>query len=99
MLHPLDGGIAFNAMQHSSNSTHPTAPKVPWNKGKMTGAKPPLQTNLVWSVRTKLQMDGRKRDLAMFNLAIDSRLRDAMSSSLAGPAPMHVLIADAAALS
>ena len=62
-------------MQHSPKNAHPGAPKVPWNKGKMTGAKPPLQTKHVWSIRTKLQMDGRKRDLAMFNLATDSKLR------------------------
>jgi hypothetical protein len=48
----------------------PTSPKrVPWNKGKLTGAKPPLRPNHVWSIRTKLQIEGRARDLAMFNLA------------------------------
>ena len=53
------------------------APKrVPWNKGKLTGAKPPpLRSKHVWSIRTKLQIEGRARDLAMFNLAIDSKLR------------------------
>jgi len=48
------------------------ATKVPWNKGKMIGSKPPLRIKNVWSIRTKLQVDGRVRDLAMFNLAIDS---------------------------
>jgi integrase len=52
-----------------------TAPRVPWNKGKLTGAKPPLRPKHVWSIRTKLQIEGRARDLAMFNLAIDSKLR------------------------
>lgn len=51
------------------------AQRVPWNKGKLTGAKPPLQPKHVWSIRTKLQIEGRARDLAMFNLAIDSKLR------------------------
>jgi integrase len=52
------------------------APKrVPWNKGKLTGAKPPLRPKHVWSIRPKLQIEGRARDLAMFNLAIDSKLR------------------------
>src|SRR3954469_6155033 len=50
--------------------------RVPWNKGKLTGAKPPLRPKHVWSIRTKLQIEGRARDLAMFNLAIDSKLRD-----------------------
>ena len=41
-------------MQHSSNDAHPAAAKVPWNKGKIIGARPPLQTKRVWSIRTKL---------------------------------------------
>lgn len=48
---------------------------VPWNKGKLVGAKPPLRPSHVWSIRTKLQIEGKKRDLALFNLAIDSKLR------------------------
>jgi integrase len=54
----------------------PLAPKrIPWNKGKLTGAKPPLRPKHVWAIRTKLQVEGRKRDLALFNLAVDSKLR------------------------
>ena len=49
--------------------------RPPWNKGKLVGAKPPLRPSHVWSIRTKLQMAERKRDLALFNLAIDSKLR------------------------
>jgi hypothetical protein len=57
------------------------APKrIPWNKGKLIGAKPPLLARHVWSIRTKLQIEKRIRDLAMFNLAIDSKLRGCMSS-------------------
>lgn len=41
----------------------------------MVGSKPPLRTKNVWSIRTKLQINGRLRDLAMFNVAIDSKLR------------------------
>ena len=51
------------------------SPRVPWNKGKLIGAKPPLRPKHVWSIRTRLQVEGRTRDLAMFNLAIDSKLR------------------------
>lgn len=50
-------------------------PRAPWNKGKIIGSKPPLRTKNVWSIRTKLQVEGRFRDLAMFNVAIDSKLR------------------------
>jgi integrase len=49
--------------------------RTPWNKGKLMGAKPPLRPKHVWSIRTRLMVDGRVRDLAMFNLAIDSKLR------------------------
>src|SRR5713226_2219034 len=53
-----------------------SAPKrTPWNKGKLIGAKPPLLARHVWSIRTRLQINKRTRDLAMFNLAIDSKLR------------------------
>ena len=47
----------------------------PWNKGKLIGPKPPLQPKHVWAIRTRLQLAGRTRDLALFNLAIDSKLR------------------------
>jgi integrase len=49
--------------------------RVPWNKNKLIGAKPPLRPKHVWSIRTKLQVEGKTRDLALFNLAIDSKLR------------------------
>ena len=48
--------------------------REPWNKGKLIGQKPPLRPKHVWSIRTPLQIGGT-RDLAMFNLAIDSKLR------------------------
>ena len=62
-------------MQDQLIATPVTHRRVPWNKGKLTGAKPPLRPKHVWSIRTKLQIEGRVRDLAMFNLAIDSKLR------------------------
>jgi len=62
-------------MQDQVNATPTPQRRVPWNKGKVTGAKPPLRPKHVWSIRTKLQIEGRARDLAMFNLAIDSKLR------------------------
>jgi integrase len=62
-------------MQTSDEVASDTGPKVPWNKGKLLGSKPPLQTKQVWAIRTKLQIEHRLRDLAIFNLAIDSKLR------------------------
>lgn len=51
------------------------ATKRPWNKGKLTGQKPPLQPKHVWAIRTRLQLANKIRDLALFNVAIDSKLR------------------------
>ena len=53
----------------------PTNKRTPWNKGKLIGARPPLRPKHVWSIRTRLLLEGRIRDLALFNLAIDSKLR------------------------
>lgn len=50
-------------------------PFVPWNKGRVTGQKPPLKPREVWAIRVRLQISDRVRDLALFNLAIDSKLR------------------------
>ena len=47
----------------------------PWNKDKLIGQKPPLQPKHVWAIRSRLQLANRKRDLALFNVAIDSKLR------------------------
>jgi integrase len=48
---------------------------IPWNKGKLTGQKPPLKLKDIWAIRIRLQVNNRIRDLALFNLAIDSKLR------------------------
>jgi len=53
----------------------PRAPRPAWNKGKLTGPKPPLRPSQVWAIRAKLDLEKRTRDLALFNLAIDSKLR------------------------
>ncbi len=49
--------------------------QVPWNKGKLVGQKLPLKLQEIWSIRIRLQIDQRHRDLALFNLAIDNKLR------------------------
>ncbi len=46
-----------------------------WNKGRLMGQKPPLKLREVWAIRTRLELDKRPRDLALFNLAVDSKLR------------------------
>ena len=57
------------------NATPTPHKRLPWDKGKLTGAKLPLRPKHVWSIWTTLQIEGRARDLTMFNLAIDSKLR------------------------
>ena len=73
--------------EFNGRSAKPQA--TPWNKGKMIGSRPPLRTKNVWSIRNKLQLGGRLRDLAMFNLAIDSKLRgcDVMALKVDDVAP------------
>src|SRR5215475_14421851 len=76
-------------MQDEAIPTQTPPKRVPWNKGKLTGAKPPLRPKHVWSIRTRLMVEGRTRELAMFNLAIDSKLRgcDVMALKVEDVAP------------
>ena len=48
-------------MQHLTDATPKSSRREPWNKGKLVGAKPPLRPKHVWSIRTKLQIAGRRR--------------------------------------
>jgi len=57
------------------NATLKPHKRVALEQGQADRGKPPLRPKHVWSIRTKLQIEGRVRDLAMFNLAIDSKLR------------------------
>jgi integrase len=79
---PADGDPALRWKGSASSETTMTAEgpiasrqRDPWNKGRMTGQKRRLKPKDVWTIRVRLQLEGRKRDLAMFNLAIDSKLR------------------------
>ena len=56
-------------------STGITAHREPWNKGKIVGQKAPFKLKDIWALRVRLQMEGRVRELALFNLGIDSKLR------------------------
>jgi hypothetical protein len=62
-------------MPNNENLRLEPSRRTPWNKGKLIGAKPPLRSKHVWAIRTRLMVERRIRDLAMFNLAIDSKLR------------------------
>ncbi len=65
-----------------TNETTLTAVREqPLNKGKLIGQKPPLQPKHAWAIRSRLQLANKKRDLALFNVAIDASCADAMSSA------------------
>ena len=49
--------------------------REPWNKGKIFGQKAPFKLQDIWALRVRLQMESRVRELALFNLGIDSKLR------------------------
>lgn len=51
------------------------ASRIPWNKGKIIGQKAPLRQQEIWSIRTRLEIANNLKELALFNLAIDSKLR------------------------
>lgn len=52
-----------------------TAHREPWNKGKIVGQKAPLRLKDIWAIRIRLQLGHRTREMAMFDLALDSKLR------------------------
>ena len=58
---------------HDTTST--TNHREPWNKGKLVGQKAPLRPKDIWAIRVRLQMQHRIRELALFNLGFDSKLR------------------------
>jgi integrase len=62
-------------MQISFDDIRAASVHTPWNKGRITGQKPPLKPQDIWSIRILLRMKCKTRDLALFNLAIDSKLR------------------------
>ena len=56
-------------------TTNFTARREPGNKGKLVGQKAPLRVKDIWAIRVRLQLAERTRELALFNLAVDSKLR------------------------
>jgi integrase len=64
-----------SAIMHDEENPIAAPKRVPWNKGKLIGPRPPLRQKHVWAIRTRLQIEQQSRELALFNLAIDSKLR------------------------
>jgi integrase len=69
--------MGFLSLQENSMKPHihEMKPPVPWNKGRLIGQKVPLKLKEIWAIRIRLQLADKVRDLALFNLAIDSKLR------------------------
>lgn len=62
-------------MELNQNTSTVVGTRIPWNKGRLVGQKPPLKLKEIWALRVRLQLGKQLRDLALFNLAIDSKLR------------------------
>jgi hypothetical protein len=60
-------------MENASNQT--SRAREPWNKGKLVGQKAPFKLKEVWAIRVWLQLEHRTRELALFDLGLDSKLR------------------------
>ena len=56
-------------------STANALSREPWNMGKIVGQKAPFKVKDIWALRVRLQMENRLRELALFNLGIDSKLQ------------------------
>ena len=69
------GLVSEETIMLTGNQPRPRLARTPWNKGRLIGQKRPLKPKDVWAIRVRLQLEQRKRDLALFNLAIDSKLR------------------------
>src|SRR5712664_541713 len=64
-----------NSLQHKEPVMSATSNREPWNRGKLVGQKTPFKLKEIWAIRIRLQIASRCRDLALFNLAVDSKLR------------------------
>ena len=79
--HPDPTSITSGDLNHSTAASTSTllgqalSTRVSWNHGRIVGPKPPLKPKHIWATRTRLQHNGRVRDLAMINVASDSKLR------------------------
>lgn len=60
-------------MKNTASQT--SRPREPWNKGKLVGQKAPFKLKEVWAIRVWLQLEHRTRELALFDLGLDSKLR------------------------
>lgn len=67
--------MALNLLEPIMETSGTAVHRAPWNKGKIVGQKAPFKLKDIWSLRVRLQLENRVRELALFNLGIDSKLR------------------------
>jgi hypothetical protein len=76
MIRAAEGGVGRRERACSASTLRKSLHIVsPWNKGRFISQKRPLKPKGVWAIRVRLQLEERRRDLALFNLALDSKLR------------------------
>ena len=69
------GGLDGDSIMSNIQLPVITTKRPPWNKGRLVGQKRPLLPKQVWGIRARLELADNLRDLALFNLSIDSKLR------------------------
>ena len=69
------GGTVWRTVMTTPNLPAIVPPRRAWNRGRIMGQKRPLQPKHVWAIRVRLELAENIRDLALFNMAIDSKLR------------------------
>jgi integrase len=72
---PGGGALPSDAWRPIMKTTDSASHREPWNKGKIVGQKAPFKLKDIWALRVRLQMESRVRELTLFNLGIDSKLR------------------------
>jgi hypothetical protein len=72
---PEQDGISFNRKEIAMETRHTGHRHEPWNKGKLAGQEALFKLEEIWAIRVRLQMQQRLRELALFRLGIDSKLR------------------------
>ena len=75
VLSPATMGFLSLKKNLMKSQLHAGRSSIPWNKSRLVGQKAPLKLKEIWAIRIRLQLADRTRDLALFNLAIDSKLR------------------------
>ncbi len=72
-----EGWARWTGGVHIAVNLLPVLPpaRVAWNKGRIVGHKRPLMPRHVWSIWVRLEIAGNARDLALFNMAVESKLR------------------------